>query len=205
MGDSMSFSRCSINAKLNVSTTKNLGDVDSLADPTATLALEYAQSLTDGRGSDNANAAYWWSGTIAAAGSAAFDLAGTLTNAFGDTVNFDLVKYVFVRNTSASASLRLVATSWTNWTSGASDYVLIKPDGFLAFGASGATVYDIAAGSDTITLQNIDGANSATYQIGVVGVEIDSSSSDSSSSSTGSSSSSSASSGSSSSSSSSST
>lgn len=191
MGDNMTFTRCSLTSALNITTSKDLGDTASLADPTATLALSYSQNLTSGRGDNNGNLAYWWSGTIAASSSQAFDLVGSLSDAFGDTVNFDIVKYIMVRNTSTASTLRLVATSLVTWISGAADYVVIPPEGVFMLGGPNVTVFDVSAGSDTITLTNTSSTTAATYQIGIVGVEVDSSSSESSSSSSHSSSSSS--------------
>lgn len=196
MGNSMSFTRCSVTAKLDVTTTKDLGDLDSLADPTDVLAMSVTDSLSNGRGEDNGNLLYFTSGTIAASGSQAFDLVGSLTTAYGDTVNFDKVKGIFVVNTSTTngSQINVVDTSGM-YSVAAGDGVKLIPgsngNAFMYIYTPDSTAWDVSAGTDTLTLTNVDSSNAATYQIGVIGVEIDSSSSSSSSSSLNSSSSSS--------------
>lgn len=183
MGDSMTFTQCSITSRLNCNVSKDLNDRDDLADPTASLDLSLQDTLTDGRGSDEGNMAYWDSGSIAAGGNQDFDLVGSLTTAFGDTVNFDRVKGVIVKNTGTAGSngdIRVVGQTFSSWISAASDYVTVKPGGVMMFFAPGATAYDVSAGSDTLRLTNASGSLTATYQIAVIGTEIDSSSSSSS-------------------------
>lgn len=196
MGNSMSFTRCSVTAKLDVTTTKDLGDADNLADPTDVLALSVTDSLTNGRGEDNGNLLWFDSGSIAASGSQAIDLVGSLTTAYGDTVNFDKIKGIMVVNTSTTngSQINVVDTSGM-YSVAAGDGVKLIPgsngNSFMYIYTPDATAWDIAAGTDTLTLTNADASNAATYQIAVIGVEIDSSSSSSSSSSSDSSSSSS--------------
>lgn len=197
MGDAMTFSRCSITAKLDVTTTKNLGDLDNMADPTDVLSMSLTDSLTDGRGEDQGNLLYFTSGNIAASGSAAFDLVGALTTAYGDTVNFDRIKGIFVKNTSTTngSQINVVDTSGF-YSVAAGDGVKLIPGtngaAFMYIYTPDATAWDVSAGTDTLTLTNVDSANIATYQIGIIGAEIDSSSSSSSSESSSSSSPSSA-------------
>jgi len=197
MGDAMTFTRCSVTAKLSVTTTRNLGDLDNMADPTDILDMTLTDSLADGRGEDAGNLLYFTSGSIAASGSAAFDLAGTLTDAYGSTVNFDRVKGIFVKNTSTTNGSQInVVDTHGIYSVASGDGVKLIPGtngaAFMYIFTPDATAWDVTATSkDTITLNNIDSSNIATYQIAVIGAEIDSSSSSSSPSSSSSSSSSS--------------
>ena len=197
MGDAMTFTRCTVNAKLDVTTTKNLGDLDDMADPTDVLGMSISDSLADGRGEDAGNLLYFTSGSIAASGSQAFDLMGSLTTAYGDTVNFDRVKGIFVKNTSTTNGSQInVVDTHGIYSVASGDGVKLIPGSngaaFMYIFTPDATAWDVTAGSkDTITLTNADASNAATYQIAVIGAEIDSSSSSSSSSSSPSSSSSS--------------
>ena len=198
MGDPMTFSRCSITAKLDVTTTKNLGDLDNMADPTDVLAMAVTDSLADGRGEDQGNLLYFTSGSIAASGSQAFDLIGSLTTAYGDTVEFDRIKGLFVINTSTTNGSQInVVDTHGIYSVAAGDGIKLIPgsngNAFVYLFTPDATAWDCTAGSaDTITLNNVDSTNAATYQIAVIGTSIDSSSSSSSSSSSTSSSPSSA-------------
>ena len=198
MGDAMTFSRCSITAKLDVTTSKNLGDLDNMADPIDVLAMTVTDSLADGRGEDAGNLLYFTSGSIAASGSAAFDLMGSLSTAYGDTVNFDRIKGLFVKNTSTTNGSQInVVDTHGIYSVASGDGVKLIPGNngasFLYIFTPDATAWDVTAGSkDTITLTNADASNIATYQIGIIGAEIDSSSSSSSSESSSSSSPSSA-------------
>lgn len=196
MGNSMNFTRCSITAKADVTTTKNLGDLDSLADPTDILNMSVTDSLSDGFRSDLANLLYFTSGSIAASGSQAFDLVGSLETAYGDTVNFDNIRGLFVINTSTTNQSQInVVDTHGIFTVAAGDGVKTKPsstaNAFVYLYSPDSSVYDTSAGTDTITLVNADSSNAATYQIAVIGAEVDSSSSSSPSSSSSSSSSSS--------------
>lgn len=186
MGRSMILTSCSITGKMNAAVSKDLGDLSNLADPTANPVIALAASLTDGRGSGQANSVYYDSKQLGTSASQDYDLVGTLTNAFGDTVNLDLVKTIIVNNTGTAASngsIRVIAQTFSSWCKNATDYIIVKPGGCFLLHAPDTAAYDMSAGSDTLRITNESGSVVAKYEIGIIGVEIDSSSSSSSSSS----------------------
>jgi len=196
MANSMEITRCTVSASLAVNSKKDMGDIDSIADPTQVLSLISTDSLQNGFGADQASLIYSTSGSIAASGSQAFDLVGSLTSVYGDTINFDNVRGVYVINTSTTnqSQINVVDTSGI-FSVAAGDGVKLIPsstgNAFFFIYTPSDTAWDVSAGTDTITLTNQDSTNAATYQIAVLGAEIDSSSSSSESSSSESSSSSS--------------
>ena len=185
MGNSMSFDRCAANASFNVSTTKDIGDNNSLADPTDVLALSLADTLAAGRGNNQGNLLWFDSGTLAASASKDYDLVASLQTVYGDTVNFDLVKGILVKNTSTAgdaAIIRVIGQNFNTWLKAATDYVRVYPRGIFLLWNPTDEGYDVSAGSDTIRLTNESASLEAIYEIALIGVEIDSSSSSSSSS-----------------------
>lgn len=186
MGRSMIFSRCSAAAKINVQATKDVGDNASLADPTVTLALSLADTLADGRGNNQANILWFDSFELDTSASKDYDLVAVLSIVFGDAVNFDLVKGIIVKNTSTSddtAIIRVIGQNFSTWCKAPTDYVRVYPRGVFMLWNPTLEGYNVTAGSDTIRITNESATYKATFEIAIIGVEIDSSSSSSSSSS----------------------
>ena len=162
------------------SATKSLdASLTALAD----LIITENQSLTDGTGAGKADIAYHDAGTIAGSGAVALDIAGGVTDAFGDTVAITKLKGVIVRNISddTTAGHSTVATDaviefggtgangittfFTVGTSGA----YVRAGGAVAAVAADATGYAVTAGSaDTIHIKN-GSTSPAAYQIMVIG------------------------------------
>jgi hypothetical protein len=142
--------------------------------------------LATGRGSAQGNLAYWDAKELAASASQDYDLIGTLQTAFGDTVSFDRVKTIILKNTGVAGTngdIRLIAQTFNSWCKDATDYVTVRAGGIFLLHAPDATAYDVTATTgDTIRLTNTSSTLPALYQIGFIGVETDSSSSESSSS-----------------------
>lgn len=186
MGRSMIVSSLQVVGRMTASVSKDLGDYANIADPTADPSISLTDTLSDGRGADQANAVYYDSKQISASANQDYDLVGTLTNAFGDTVNFDIVKTIVVKNIGTSGTngtIRVVGQTFSSWCKDAQDYVVVPPGGMFMLHGPDVTGYDVSEGSDTLRITNTSGSLTAIYEIAVVGVEIDSSSSSSSNSS----------------------
>ena len=82
-------------------------DTADMADtaPRAVLLAQFIDSLTNGTGLDNANQVYADSGAIGAAATVDIDLAGTVTDVFGNTITFANIKAIFVKNTSTTGAV----------------------------------------------------------------------------------------------------
>ena len=130
----------------------------------------YQSVLSAGSGADQADELWSDSRSIAASGNDDIDLAGSLTNAFGDTITFAEVKGVFVYNSSPNAaSILTVGASGGSWPANPWQ-ANCGPNGmFVQFEPeSGETV--TATTADTLRITNQDGTNTATYDIIIVGV-----------------------------------
>lgn len=123
-------------------------------------------SFANGTGANKANMAYADTGTVAASGSASFDLTA-LTNAFGDSIDFSKIKAVLIENTSADdADIEISGNFFGTEVaslvvSPGGSFMLVLPD------ADGRAVTDTTA--DEITLTNASALVSAGYSIFLLG------------------------------------
>lgn len=194
MGNAMTISSFTGRASYAGSTSKTLSMDTALGNPEASVNLALSSTLQNGRGANQATLLWYDAQTLAASGTENVDLVGTEETAYGDTVNFDRVKGFIVKNTSSGTDTILRvggagATAWFGWISANDDYIRIRPGGVAYILAPDATAYDCSAGNDILKLENESATETLSYEIGIIGVEIDSSSSSSSESSSSSSSS----------------
>ncbi len=156
------------------------------------LVLQESATLGDGTGADEADEVYHDAGTVAGGGMETLDLAGALSDVFGETVGLARVKALLVRNVSdttdavdghtraTEAVLRLgggtdgsgasAFDSWCDESAGdGSAAVKLRAGGALGIFAGDATAYPVTAGSaDTLALRNT-GTAQAAYELIVVG------------------------------------
>ena len=135
-----------------------------LQDASNNLALNVGDTLATGTGANQADVLWHDTRTLTAT-SEDLDLAGSLTDAFGDTVTFVKVKGILIHNKSTTATEILAvggaaSNQLINWVANNSDIVNIGPDGVLllwspvdgyAVTASTGDLLKIDSGSDTIT------------------------------------------------------
>jgi hypothetical protein len=145
-------------------------DVSSRTDSVAKSVLT---DLVDGTGASAAQVVYSTTGTIASGATTTLDLAGSLTDAFGSTVTFTKVKYIYIGNTSTVVSHNLVvgnaAAPIVDWVGAGTHTITVKYGGFLLLSAPGTDGYTITAGSaDSLKLAATATLN-ATYEIIIVG------------------------------------
>lgn len=146
-----------------------------LASATFPLLLDWSARLSNGTASGQASQV--WSDTRSLAGSASenLDLAGSLTNAFGQTVTFTKVKLILVKASAANnaANAVNVARGTTNGVPvflAASDGVPLQPGAiFCFFDPAGVTV--TAGTGDILTITNSAGTNTVSYDIVIVGTD----------------------------------
>lgn len=111
---------------------------------------------------------------IAASGTNALDLYGTLLDSFGATVNLSKVKLMFVSfsNSMASASVTLapgVAAGFTNWNDGATAGVKISAGGAFFLAAPNATGYPVSnTACDALQLVN-NSTNAGSVKVIIAG------------------------------------
>jgi hypothetical protein len=157
----------SINLSIQASLTSAL-DLSTARDP---LAYTLAQAISDGAGADQSNQCWHDTRTLVASANDDLDLAGVLVNAFGATVTFARVKFLFVRNKTTSGAPITVGPAPAQGVAnflGTSDRLPIGA--WMCMGLFDATGWAITAGTaDKIRIGNTSGSLTATYDIIVVG------------------------------------
>jgi len=150
--------------------------------------LEQNFTLADGTGDVQADRVYFSSGTLAASADIDIDLSGSLTDIFGVAVQFATVKMLMVCNTSdeqdtpTDASIQVgggdgqdgtnAFDTWiTSDTPGnaGSEAVIITDGGFIMIGSKNDGYAVTAATADLLTLLNLDGVDTAAYEILIIG------------------------------------
>ncbi len=128
---------------------------------TANSKLNYKQDFnwTDGNGASQSQAIFHDKRTLSAGASEDLDLAGSLIDAFGDTIIFTKLKALFVKADAANTNdVRLggaASNAWVNWVGDAADVVVVKPGGLLVLIAEDSTGYVVSAGTaDILKVEN---------------------------------------------------
>lgn len=131
--------------------------------------------MANGTGSTTtADRVYFATLTIAASGTSSADLAGGVTDVYGNTITMARVKWMFVWHTNTTTATDVsfgnATNPMANWISTATVTVKILNNGVFIIGAPGATGYALTGGSaDAVKVTNNDGANSATVKWAFVG------------------------------------
>lgn len=165
----------SISQSLSLSPTFTSSSSEFANTPRWAPSISEALSWTDGTGSGESNR-LWGDEqrSISAASNDDLDLAGGLTDVFGNTITMARVKMIYIKNrdTTAGKVLR-VGAAGTNPIStlfGATpDYLIIPPSGYLWLATGDATAWALTAGSaDVLRIANPN-ASSIEYDILLVG------------------------------------
>lgn len=165
----------SITAKVALSVVADLAnslDVGSVSYP-----VNYGATylLSDGTGADQAKELWTDTRTLTASSSENLDLAGVLTDVFGNTLTFTKIKALIVKADAANTNDVVVGGHATaacaSFFNDATDKVKVKPGGLVAFVAPDANGYAVTATTaDLLTVANSAGGTSVTYTIIVIGV-----------------------------------
>jgi hypothetical protein len=144
---------------------------------TASLPINYnkTNNLSNGTGADQANQIFTDERTISASGNEDLDLAGSLSDAFGNTITFSKLKAITVvassdntnnvqvtRPASNGVPLFMTAGDGISLTPGAS-FTAVFPD------ANGVAV--TASTGDLLNIANSAGGSGVTYTIILIGTE----------------------------------
>lgn len=139
---------------------------------TARDALRYVvdEQMLDGTGDGQAQLMWHDTRTVVASANDDIDLAGVLTDAFGQTITFAKVRALLIRNKSTVATLTVgpAAASGVTGFLGTGEVLPVGAWKLLCCNKSAS--WTITAGSaDKIRITNNSGAVSATYDIVVIG------------------------------------
>ncbi len=165
----------SITAKVNLSVVAELAN--SLDVGSVTYPVSYGANylFTDGTGADNAKEMWTDTRTLTASAAENLDLAGVLTDVFGNTLTFTKIKAIIVKADSANTNDVVIGNHATAaffpMFGAATHTCLVKPGGMVAFVAPNATGYAVTATTaDMLTMTNSAGSTSVIYTIIVIGV-----------------------------------
>ena len=144
---------------------------------TGISSINNSQSYTiaDGTGANQANAVWSDTRTLSASASEEHDLAGGLTDIYGTTRTFTIIKAIFVSAAAANTNNVLVGGSasnaFVNWVESATDIVTVHPGGMMMVVAPDATGFAVTASTgDLLKVANSSSGTGVTYDIIIVGV-----------------------------------
>ena len=162
--------------KLGLTTTLQQElDGRNASDP---VAENRTVKLASGTGAENANQVFADYRTLSTGASESLDLYGSLTNTFGTTINFNMIREFYIENTSTTSTLVIdgtVANAWLGFINAAGT-ITLQPSStnypsFFAISAPTATGMDVTAGSADVLKLTHGGEDSLdlTYRIVLVG------------------------------------
>jgi hypothetical protein len=158
---------------MKITATGNLVKDTDLANLAQVLNYSQTYTLTNGTSSNQANMFWADTRTLTASSSDDLDVAGGLTNAFGDTITFTKLKGIIVFAAAANTNNVLIggdAASIATLTGNINDVIVVRPGGFFAVCAPDATGYAVTATTaDILQIANSAGSTSVTYDIILIG------------------------------------
>ncbi len=126
-------------------------------------------TVADGTGADQMDLIWHDQRVLGTGASENLDLAGGLTDVYGNVLTFVKIKFIYVSAAAANGDyIQLGGGSnpFINWVANASDIVNVAPGGMFALTAPDANGYGVTATTgDILTVMNADGAAGATYDI----------------------------------------
>lgn len=162
-----------LSASIKLSVSANLTRALDLATAQSPLARSFVQALTDGTAANQADRIYHDQRTLAASGTEDLDLAGSLLDAYGNAFTLARLKALIVLPAAANLNNLNVSRPAANGVPlflAASDGIVLRPGGMLAWVAGDATGVVVTAGTgDLITFTNAAGTNSVTYDVIMIG------------------------------------
>lgn len=157
--------------KLDVKAT--LSEVLGVGTRSFPSVLEALFDWANGTGANQADLVFSDERTIAPAGTDTLDLAGSLSDAFGNTLTFADLKAIIVVADSGNTNNVVVGRPATNgvpFFNAASDAIALQPGAMFAWVNPGATGVSVTAGSaDEIDIVNGGGGTSVTYKVILIG------------------------------------
>ena len=108
--------------------------------------------------------------TIAGSGTNSIDLAGGVTNSFGDVLTFSRVNMLTVVASSTNSAPVTVggaaSAAFASWLGSSSDAVIVRPGGLLVVAAPDITGYAVGTNSVLQIVNQATNAVSVTVSVG---------------------------------------
>ncbi len=147
------------------------GDLSTAKDP---LSVKKTFTFTNGEGADKAEVVFHDTRTLASSATEDLDLYGSLTDAFGNTMNFSKIKMIHVSAATGNTNNVEVGGAASNQFLGiykdASDISVLRPGAWLAWCVPDATGMTVTSGTaDLFKVANSGAGSSVSYNIVVIG------------------------------------
>ena len=131
-------------------------------------------TFTDGAGANKIEAIYHDQRTLSASATENLDLAGSLSDVFGNTITFTKIKYIYIfaaaANTNDVQFQCPASNGFINWCMAASDGIQVQPGGIFLLVTPSSGGYAVTASTgDLITMTNSAGSTSDTYDVIIAG------------------------------------
>lgn len=138
------------------------------------VVYEDDTAFTNGTGANQANEMFTDQRTISASSSEDLDLAGSLTNAFGDTITFTSVKAIIIKAAAGNTNDVEVGAASSNdfstFFGDSSDKLVLKPGSVFCITNPNATGYAVTASTgDLLKIANSSSGSTVTYDIIIIG------------------------------------
>jgi len=169
------LSTCSIRATISAI----LGKVFDLRTATDVVNVTGSMTLSDGTGANAGNQQWTDQRTLASGANEELDMYGTLTNAFGDVINFARVRCIFIRNLSTTDTLLIggaASNAFSTMFASATDILVLGPatsaqQSFVLLCRPDATGYVVTTGTGD-KLKIAHGSTTSTslsYDVTIIG------------------------------------
>lgn len=159
----MTINKFDLTCKLFANATVPVGLATSSLIPV--LNRDYSESFAVGTGANQVATRYCAIRTLGGA-TETLDLAGVLTDEFGDTITFAAIKAIAVYN-SDDAAITIDTTISNGWTAALNGVITLAPGALLLLVDPSATGWAVTAG--TGDLIEIGGTTGKTYEIVIFG------------------------------------
>lgn len=157
---------------VDVNIAANLTSALDLVIATAPLSLSNRITIPTGTASGQADLCWSDTRTVAASGTDALDLAGSLSGNLGGTLTIVKLKMVYVRAAAGNTNNVRVNRPASNGVPlflAASDGIDVLPGGEFLWVAPGAGVTVTAGTGDLLNIDNSSSGTSVTYDVVLVG------------------------------------
>jgi len=147
-----------------------------LSTPSDVLTSSRKTTITSGTGANQVDQVFHDIRSLASGANEELDLAGSLTNAMGETITFDMVRAIMIYNPDTASTLIIggaAANAWEPWAGAAGDKLVVRPGGRIYMEAPDANGLDVtAATADKLKIEH--GAESSiaiAYEIIIAGAQ----------------------------------
>ena len=148
------------------------GDLSNTKD-----VINYIKNLqfTNGNGANQANIAFSDNRSISASSTDSLDLAGGLSDVFGNAITFTEIRGIIVYSDPDNGDTLDIGGAASNgfnsWVGASGDAVILRPGGLFVLMATDADGYAVTADTgDLLDITNNDSGGAATYDIIIMGV-----------------------------------